>query len=344
MNVNTSVISESHPLAPAAETARVLTSRLRTAIKGRDDVIRLVLIALLADGHVLLEDYPGSGKTSLAKALGESIIDTQKTHIAAFRRVQFTPDLLPGDITGVNVFDVRSSRFEFRPGPVFTHVLLADEINRTSPKVQSATLEAMGEKQVTVDNVTYPLDQLFFVIATQNPYDLAGTYPLPVAQLDRFLFKIKMDYIDRESEIEVLETRHERRLAPAERLVGHDELVTARNLIDRHVHIHPAIHQCLVDAARNLRAHGNVTQGSSTRSLVLMIPALQTAAMLSGRDYVSTEDITFLAPYIFEHRLALAPGAGNIRTVIKECLAAPLEKLTRMTLSALAKTDESPYG
>jgi len=333
MSINNSVIFDNHPLSPAAETARVLTNRLRTAIKGRDDVIRLVLIALLADGHVLLEDYPGSGKTSLAKALGESIVDAEKAHIAAFRRVQFTPDLLPGDITGVNVFDMQAGRFEFRHGPVFTHVLLADEINRTSPKVQSAMLEAMGEKQVTVDNVTYPLDQLFFVIATQNPYDLAGTYPLPVAQLDRFLFKIKMDYIDRDSEIEVLETRRERRAAPGERLVERDELVVARDLIDKHVHVHPAIHQCLVDAARGLRAHKNVMQGSSTRSLVLMVPALQTAAMLSGRDYVSTEDITFLAPYIFEHRLALVPGAGDIRAVVKECMAAPLEKLTRMTLS-----------
>jgi len=337
MNTNTSVFLNNHPLSPAAETARVLTSRLRAAIKGRDEVIRLVLIALLADGHVLLEDYPGSGKTSLAKALGESIIGAQNTRVAAFRRVQFTPDLLPGDITGVNVFDMHSGRFEFRPGPVFTHVLLADEINRTSPKVQSATLEAMGEKQVTVDNVTYPLDQLFFVIATQNPYDPAGTFPLPVAQLDRFLFKIKMDYIDRESELEVLATRLERRLAPDERLVERDELVAARQLIDQHVHIHQAIHQCLVDAARSLRGHRNVIQGLSTRSLVLMIPALQTAAMLSGRDYVSTEDIDFLAPYVFEHRLALAPGAGDIRTVVKECLAAPLEKLTRLTISGQAK-------
>ena len=333
MNINTSTCFDNHSLVPAVETARVLTNRLRAAVKGRDDVIRLILIALLADGHVLLEDYPGSGKTTLAKTLGESITGAQKAPVSAFRRVQFTPDLLPGDITGVSVFDPHAASFEFRPGPIFAHVLLADEINRTSPKVQSAMLEAMGEKQVTVDNVTYSLDQVFFVIATQNPHDLAGTYPLPVAQLDRFLFKIKMDYIDRESEINVLATLHERRAAPAERLVERDELVFSRHLIDRYVHVHPAIHQCLVDVARSLRGHGNVLQGLSTRSLVLMVPALQTAAMLSGRDYVSTEDIDFLAPYVFEHRMILAPGADNIRTIVKECLAAPLEKLTRMTLS-----------
>jgi MoxR-like ATPase len=194
-------------------------------------------------------------------------------------------------------------------------------------------LEAMGEKQVTVDNVTWPLDQLFFVIATQNPHDQAGTYPLPVAQLDRFLFKIKMDYIDRESEIDVLATRQERRAAPAERRIERDELVQARYLIDGCVHVHPAIHQCLVDAARNLRGHRNVMQGLSTRSLVLMIPALQAAAMLFGRDYVSTEDISFLAPHVFAHRLMIVPGAGDIRAIIDECLAPPLEKLTRMTFS-----------
>ncbi|MFN9085815.1 MAG: AAA family ATPase, partial [Acidobacteriota bacterium] len=217
-----------HPLTPAAEVARVLGSRLRAAIKGRDEVINLILTALFADGHVLLEDYPGSGKTTLAKALGESISDASGRHIAPFRRVQFTPDLLPSDITGVSIFDPPTGRFEFRPGPIFAHVLLADEINRTSPKVQSAMLESMAEKQVTVDNVTYPLDELFFVIATQNPRDLAGTYPLPVAQLDRFLFKINMDYIDRESEVEVLNTRRQRRSAPPDRLVSRDEVIVAR--------------------------------------------------------------------------------------------------------------------
>ena len=186
-------------LAQAIQLMECLRNRMKAQILGRAEVIDLLLVAVLADGHVLLEDYPGSGKTTLAKALGASIVDDRSVadeHIAAFRRIQFTPDLLPSDVTGVSVFDAATSSFHFRRGPIFAHVVLADEINRTSPKVQSAMLEGMAEKQVTVDNVTYPLDQLFFVIATQNPLDLAGTYPLPIAQLDRFLFKIRMDHID----------------------------------------------------------------------------------------------------------------------------------------------------
>ena len=181
------------------------TRRARAVIVGRDDVIELVLIALLADGHVLLEDYPGSGKTTLARCLGDSLESAvRRGCIAPFRRIQFTPDLLPSDVTGTSVFDLEHSRFMFRPGPIFAHIVLADEINRTSPKVQAAMLEAMAEKQVTIDNDTHPLDELFFVIATQNPLDVAGTYPLPTPQLDRFLFKIEMKHIEREAELDVL--------------------------------------------------------------------------------------------------------------------------------------------
>lgn len=312
-----------------------LRDRLRAAVKGRDEVIDLILVALLSDGHVLLEDYPGSGKTTLAKTLGDSIVDDiHDDDIPSFRRVQFTPDLLPSDITGVSVFDVDSGSFHFRRGPVFAYVLLGDEINRTSPKVQSAMLEAMAEKQVTVDNVSFPLDEMFFVIATQNPLDLSGTFPLPVAQLDRFLFKIRMEYIDRQSEIDVVNARIQGRLEVADDLprVDRGEVVEARAVMEREVRVSPTISDCLVDVARNLRDHPRVMQGISTRSLVLMVPALRAAAVLRERDYVTEDDLRWLAPYVFSHRLSLAPGVRDLEPILEECVKGPLEALSRSTL------------
>ncbi len=312
-----------------------LRQRLRFAVLGRDEVVDLVLAALLADGHVLLEDYPGSGKTTLAKALGDAVEDGGGDTFPAFRRIQFTPDLLPSDITGVSVFEPDSGRFHFRPGPLFAHVVLGDEINRTSPKVQAAMLEAMAEKQVTVDNVTHPLDEFFFVIATQNPRDVAGTYPLPVPQLDRFLLKIRMDYIDRDAELAVLDTRVARQSAPdpgSLPRVGRGEVVEARRIVEQGVHVAPAVHTCLVDLARALRAHPQVVQGVSTRSLVLLVPALKAAALLRNRDYVSAEDIAWLSPHVFGHRMELGPGAGSPADIVRQVLKAPLEALSRSTL------------
>jgi len=312
-----------------------LEARMRFQVKGRDEVLKLVLVALLADGHVLLEDYPGSGKTTLAKALGDALEDTAGTGFPAFRRIQFTPDLLPSDITGVSIFEPQTGTFQFRPGPLFAHIVLADEINRTSPKVQAAMLEAMAEQQVTVDNVTRPLDRLFFVIATQNPRDVAGTYPLPLPQLDRFLFKIRMEHISREAELGVLTTRLARRdtLDPKQHpRVSRDELLAAREEVEREVHVADAVHDCLVDLARAVRAHPQVVQGVSTRSLVLMIPALKVAAVLAGRDYVSGEDLAWLAPSVFGHRLELGPGAPSAAEVVRACLVEPMEALSRHTL------------
>lgn len=325
------------------ETARSVLVRLNEAVKaqviGRDDVIELVIVALIADGHVLLEDYPGSGKTTLAKALGEAIIDErteqEQAHIVPFRRIQFTPDLLPSDVTGGAVFDTSTNSFHFRHGPIFAHVVLADEINRTSPKVQSAMLEAMGEKQVTVDNVTYPLDSLFFVIATQNPLDLVGTYPLPTPQLDRFLFKLTMDHIDRDSELSVLDTWRERRdRTTGGGKVSRDDVLQARRLIDEQVNIAPAIKTALVDISRRLREDERVLQGNSTRSMVLMLPALQARAALHGRDYVNAEDLEALLGPVLRHRVELAPGVADFGKVLRDCMRDAMETLARSTLKA----------
>lgn len=332
--------------AASLEQARDVINRLGAAVKaqvlGRDDVIELVLIALMADGHVLLEDFPGSGKTTLAKALGEAIIDDQpadqKTSavpIAPFRRIQFTPDLLPSDVTGSPVFDASSNSFHFRHGPIFAHVVLADEINRTSPKVQSAMLEAMGEKQVTVDNHTYALDPLFFVIATQNPLDLVGTYPLPTPQLDRFLFKLVMEHVARDAELEVLNTWQQRRDNSKTRIqVGRNEILAARAAIDAGVYIAPAIKTALVDISRALRNDERILQGNSTRSLVLLLPALQVLATMRGRQYVNADDLETLLPHVLGHRVELAPGSSDFKRILRDCMRDPMEQLARSTLQA----------
>ena len=326
-------------LTDAVNTLHTLRDTVKAQVLGRDDVIELVIIALVADGHVLLEDFPGSGKTTLAKALGEAIIaDSEETvvdeSIVPFRRIQFTPDLLPSDVTGVPVFDSNSNAFHFRHGPLFAHVVLADEINRTSPKVQSAMLEAMGEKQVTVDNVTYPLDDLFFVIATQNPLDLVGTYPLPTPQLDRFLFKITMQHIDRDAELDVLDSYKSRRDKSATlATVTRNQVIRARQEIDQKVSIHSAVKEALVDISRNLRDDDRVLQGNSTRSMVLLLPALQVAAALSGRNFVSAADIELLLPRVLGHRIELAPGVAAVEKILDENMRGPMETLAKSTLS-----------
>jgi MoxR-like ATPase len=326
-------------LVECHEVARRLFDRVRVAVRGRDDVIELALTSLFADGHMLLEDFPGSGKTTLAKALGEAIIDDRpresRGFIEAFRRIQFTPDLLPSDVTGTTIFDPHTGTFQYRPGPVFAHVVLADEINRTSPKVQSAMLEAMAEKQVTVDNHTHPLDDLFFVIATQNPLDLAGTYPLPVAQLDRFLFKIKMKHIDRQSELDVLTSMRERKDGLAKTLPGvtRNEVVRARKVIEEQIFVHHLVHEALVDIATALREDRRVLQGVSTRALVLSLPSLQTRAMLYGRDFVSAEDVEVLLPHVFGHRVELGAGGADVDEVVEQSMAPVLERLARATLT-----------
>lgn len=307
-----------------------LKNRLKASIVGRDEVIDLLIVALLADGHVLLEDYPGSGKTTLAKALGESILSNH-TNLQSMRRVQFTPDLLPSDVTGTTIFDPDARQFEFRPGPVFTHILLADEINRTSPKVQSALLEAMAEKQCTIDNQTHSLSDLFFVIATQNPLDLAGTFPLPTAQLDRFLFKIRMTHIDAQSELELLLNFDSVKKGASDALpkVSVAELLSVREWLQTSVTLAPSIKACLVAFANQTRQHPLALQGVSTRSLVLAMPALQSWALVQGRQFVAPSDIEALSGHIFAHRLMMGTSAESALGVVQECLREPMETCAR---------------
>jgi MoxR-like ATPase len=316
----------------ARATIDCVRTRIRYDVMGRDEVIDLVLVAMFSGGHVLLEDYPGSGKTTLAKALGHALGDAPaQKELANFRRIQFTPDLLPSDVTGVMIFDPQTNEFHFRRGPVFAHIVLVDEINRTSPKVQAALLESMGERQVTVDNVSYILDDLFFVIATQNPLDSIGTYPLPVAQLDRFLFKIRMEHIDKASELEVLEQWGAPRAEVTLDTVTRDAVLDARRTIQNTVQVDGRIRECLVDIASAIRADGRTAQGVSTRSLVQAIPALQTRALMDGRNYVTSADIDALVIPLFQHRISVVPGAGDSDEIVADAIKGPIETLTRST-------------
>jgi MoxR-like ATPase len=319
--------------ADVRELAEILRQRMRAAVQGRDEVIELVLAALFGDGHILLEDYPGSGKTTLAKALGESVVDdVTEDGTPQFRRIQFTPDLLPSDVTGSMIFDAVKNDFYFRIGPIFSYVVLADEINRTSPKVQAALLEAMAEKQVTIDNATRKLDELFFVIATQNPLDLVGTYPLPVAQLDRFLFKIRMKHVSREAELQVLARWDSDRLAPNLPKVTRTHIVKAREWMRKQVHVAPAVMECLVDTFRTLRDDARVVQGASTRAMILAIPALQARAVMEGRDFVSGADIDSILIPLLCHRVEFRHGVDETEKIIRESAKQHLEKLALAVL------------
>lgn len=314
------------------KTAQALIDGLTRVIKGREDTIKLVVAALLADGHVLLEDYPGSGKTTLTKALGRLIeIDNQETateHILPFRRVQFTPDMLPGDILGVNVFEPKSGTFRFIPGPIFAHVVLADEINRTGPKVQAAFLECMAEKQVTLDNVTHKLDELFFVVGTQNPLDFAGTYPLPLVQLDRFLLKIPMQYVDSATEIQILEGHAGiiEALANLSPACSRSDVLHARRLV-KQVTVSPALRKAMVDVVQATRGNPLLQFGASTRAALMLQEATRAWAFVNDRNFATEDDLKFILPYVLLHRLKFHGGAGNPREALMQLVEPHLERL-----------------
>ena len=309
-----------------------LINELQRVIIGRADTVKLVVTGLIAGGHVLVEDYPGSGKTTLAKTLGR-LIDCGAhaggtDHIAPFRRIQFTPDLLPSDVLGVNIFDAKSGEFRFVRGPVFAHIVLADEINRTGPKVQAAFLECMAERQVTLDNVTHPLDQLFFVIGTQNPLDVAGTYPLPLVQLDRFLLKIPMNYVSREDELKIVRQSEEidRSVSTLAPVVTRAEILQAQSDAGA-VKIDDRILDAIVDIAQGSRSSQILNFGASTRAAIMLKRSVRAWALVNDRDYVTDDDLKHVAPFVLKHRLRFNPGITNTGEAFQEFLKPFMERL-----------------
>jgi MoxR-like ATPase len=279
-----------------------ITDNIERVIQGKRPTIELTTVCLLSGGHALIEDVPGVGKTLLAKSLARSIDCT-------FQRIQFTPDLLPSDVTGVSVWDRDASAFVFRPGPVFANVVLGDEINRASPKTQSALLEAMEERQVTVDGTTRALDAPFIVLATQNPIEHEGTYPLPEAQLDRFMMRLSMGYPSRDKELEMLDTHGDHSTYDDLKPVLHAEDIIRMADIARRIHVAPPVKGYLVDLAERSRQDPDLLLGASPRATLNLQRAARTRAAVDGRDYVTPDDVLAMLGPVLNHRLILRPEA-----------------------------------
>ena len=309
------------------ELAVRVRENIQRVIVGKSTVIDLALVAILCEGHILIEDVPGIGKTTLARCIAASLGCT-------FRRIQFTPDLLPSDVTGINYFNQKAQQFEFRPGPVMSQVVLADEINRATPRTQSALLEAMQERQITVDGETYPLPRPFLVLATQNPIELEGTFPLPEAQVDRFLIRLPIGYPTEEEEHAML-LRFERE-DPLESLVP---VVTSADLIEmqrqvRDVRVEESVRGYVVDIVRATREHQDIQLGVSPRGTLALYNCARALAAIRGRTYVLPDDVKLLAPYVLTHRILISPATRlrgrrlvDVLMDVIETVPVPVEKL-----------------
>lgn len=307
----------------------VILNNMERVIVGKREEIILCLTALLADGHVLLEDVPGVGKTMLVKSLAKSVSST-------FKRIQFTPDLLPSDVLGVSIYNPKALEFEFQPGPIMGNIILADEINRTSPKTQSALLEGMEEKSVTIDGHTFPLPRPFLVMATQNPIEYEGTYPLPEAQLDRFLLKIHMGYPSFAEEMEVLSrVQEEMPIQELTPVITLDELLSMQKEV-KGIFVDDTIKQYIISIVTRTRNHPQIYLGVSPRGSIALMKASKSYAYIQERDFVLPDDIQFLAPFVFSHRMILQSQARydgvNAEEIISSILSdtkVPIQKVVK---------------
>jgi MoxR-like ATPase len=306
-------------LADLRVRAEQILTEVEKAIVGKREPLELILLALLSDGHVLIEDYPGLAKTLIARSFA------QATSLK-FARIQFTPDLMPGDVTGSQIFDQRTTDFVFRPGPVFANLLLADEINRAPPKTQASLLEAMQERQVTIENETHLLDPPFLVLATQNPIEYEGTYPLPEAQLDRFLVRISVGYPAREDEIEMLDRRLQRQVdeVALEPVVDAATLVRLQQALEE-VHVADVIEEYIVDIVRATRESNRLAVGASPRGSLALLKLARAKAALSGRDFVIPEDVKAIAVPALAHRLTVRPELWVQRVSAEDVVLEVLE-------------------
>ncbi len=304
-----------------------IKANVNQVVVGQEDTIDLLLVAMISSGHVLLEDVPGTGKTLMAKSLAKSLSGN-------FKRIQFTPDLLPTDITGIHFYSQQKAEFEFRPGPIFTNILLADEINRATPRTQSSLLESMEERQVTIDGNTHTLERPFLVIATQNPIESQGTFPLPEAQLDRFLLKVNMGYPTREEGLEIL--KRFKAVNPLETL---QSIVSIEDIIEMQqvysdVEVREDVLQYLIDVVEQTRKHENVALGVSPRGSQALLKAVQVYALLQGRTYVIPDDIKKMAKPVLSHRIVLAQRIGIKQGEVEAVLTDVLGQVTVPTEKA----------
>ncbi|GAA2895465.1 MoxR family ATPase [Pseudonocardia halophobica] len=313
-------VPEPPPLAAVADLTGRIAQNVQRIIVGKPEVVRLALVTLLAEGHLLVEDVPGVGKTSLAKALARSLD-------CSVSRVQFTPDLLPGDITGMSVYNRQTGEFEFRPGPVFANVVIADEINRASPKTQSALLECMAEHQVTVDGGTYGLASPFMVVATQNPVEMDGTYPLPEAQRDRFTARISVGYPDPAAELAMIDEHAG--ADPLDTLRPVADARTVRSVIEavRRIRVGQEVRQYCVDLVGATRRQPELRLGASPRATLHLVRAARAQAALAGRGYVVPDDVQAIAVPVIAHRLTVAPEAGATRVTAADVVRGLLSRI-----------------
>ena len=303
-----------------AKKGQRVIAAVETAIVGKNDVVELALAILLSNGHLLIEDIPGVGKTTLAKALANSLG-------LAFKRIQFTPDLLPSDITGSSVFNQKTGDFEVRPGPIFANVVLADEINRTTPKTQAALLECMEERQVTIDGIGHPLPSPFFVIATQNNIELSGTYPLPEAQLDRFAARLTIGYPGRDAEMQILMSqRHARPVDSISPVMDATEILAMQSAV-RDVHVDESIQGYILDLVAATRSLPAIALGASPRGALHLLYAAQARAALQSRTYVKPDDVKALAPVILGHRLIVRPEQRIRGVTAASCIQETMDRV-----------------